>query len=102
LCCFDLFEWGLSGVKGRHLLGAMPHLLTKDGGIQTRQFPPLVTAATEGMQSALGQTECPQSRVQAIMQNISFENWSVAPGTAGTRARQATCFARFCTSTETT
>src|SRR5215467_9757900 len=65
----------------RHSLRAMSHLLTNDGGIQTRQFPPLVTTATEGMQSAFGQTECPQSRVQAIMQNIRFENWSVAPGT---------------------
>ncbi len=34
----------------------MPHLLAKDGGIQTSQFPPLVTATTEGMQSTLGQT----------------------------------------------
>src|SRR5271154_2344970 len=65
---------------GRHLFRAMPHLLTDDGGIQTGQLPPSVAAMTKGVQASSRQTECPQSRVQAIMQHIVFAEWSIVPG----------------------
>jgi len=74
-CRSKLLKRNLARVAGRHRSGAMPHVLTNDGRIDSGEFPSSVAAVTKGVHSRFRQTSRLDRGMQTVNRHIGFTQW---------------------------